>query len=42
MSMLHESELKRVARAISQVEQKTDARLFTVLARQADDYGTFP
>ncbi|MCH2568390.1 MAG: TPM domain-containing protein [Pseudomonadales bacterium] len=42
MSMLDESELKRVARAISQVEQKTDARLFTVLARQADDYRIFP
>jgi putative membrane protein len=38
MSLLSREEQQRVAKAISEVEQHTDAELVTVLARRADDY----
>lgn len=42
MSLLTKEECAQVAAAIEQVEQRTDAELVTVLARQADDYTYIP
>ena len=42
MSLLTNEECKQVSAAIEQVENRTDAELVTVLARQADDYTYIP
>ncbi len=42
MALLTEYEQRKVAEAITQVEQQTDAELVTVLARRADDYAYIP
>lgn len=42
MSLLSETEQQKVSSAIHEVEQKTDAELVTVLARQSDDYFYIP
>lgn len=42
MSLLTEQQARQVADAISSVEEKTDAELVTVLAKQADSYHYIP
>lgn len=42
MSLLNETQLERIAKAIDAVEKQTDAELVTVLARRADDYLYIP
>ena len=42
MTLLTEAQMDEVAEAISQVEQRTDAELVTVLAYQADSYHYIP
>ncbi|HEX8595997.1 MAG TPA: TPM domain-containing protein [Pseudomonas sp.] len=42
MALLNQDQQRQVAEAITRVEQRTNAELVTVLARQADDYTYVP